>query len=240
MKWIEIKEEILQELHRMHWNLHTIKENRNWEVVIRKIAIGILLITLFFQGVEAKQTQADAIQQGIAKEIVRFHCIANSDSDEDQAVKLKVKEAVVALLKEQMDQVDSKKQAEEVLSTNMDLIEKEAIRVLRENGFSYGVNVSLEDTQFPIKVYGDVVLPAGIYEALCVRLGEAEGKNWWCIVFPTLCFVDCTYGYVPEESKEELKYLLTEEEYDAITEKKEVKVRVKFKLLDILKEYLEQ
>ena len=122
----------------------------------------------------------------------------------------------------------------EQINTHTEDIEAEAIHILRENGFNYDVEVSLGKATFPIKVYGDITLPAGEYDALRVKLGEAKGKNWWCILFPNLCYVDSTFQVVPKESKEELEAILTKEEYNSILTKKETKVTVKFKLIQWL------
>ena len=114
-----------------------------------------------------------------------------------------------------------------------------ADRIIKENGYTYTASASIEKGYFPLKVYGDLSLPPGEYEALRVELGSAAGQNWWCIMFPPLCFVDSTYSVVPESSKDELKYLLTDDEYNAVFSKNNTKIKVKFKLLSMLKDALE-
>ncbi|MDE7051390.1 MAG: stage II sporulation protein R [Lachnospiraceae bacterium] len=89
--------------------------------------------------------------------------------------------------------------------------------------FLKGGNVSLEERYFPVKSYGDLVFPAGNYKALCVEIGEAKGRNWWCVLFPSLCFVDETYAVVPDSSKEKLKETLSDEEYESLEQNKEEK-----------------
>ncbi|MBE5961035.1 MAG: stage II sporulation protein R [Lachnospiraceae bacterium] len=196
-----------------------------------------LLGSMFLSGQALKADTAiptDVIQQGIAKEIIRFHVIGNSNSEKDQTVKLKVKEAVIEQMKPYLSNVTSKEEAKELILTHLSEIETTASKILVENGFDYGATAMVGYSTFPIKQYGDIVLPAGEYEALRIELGTASGKNWWCIMFPQLCFVDTTYHVVPEESKEQLQYLLTDEEYDAILEK-DTKVTIHFKFVDWVK-----
>lgn len=170
------------------------------------------------------------LQDDIAKELLRFHVIANSDSTKDQDVKLKVKEAVITYLKPYLTDVNSKIDAMNVIREQLDSLESVADEILSDNGFSYTAKSSLSSTTFPVKVYGDITLPPGEYDALRIELGKAEGQNWWCIMFPQLCFVDGTYSVVPDSSKKQLKSLLTEEEYTAIVSE-DVDVVVKFKLV---------
>lgn len=178
--------------------------------------------------------ETPSLQEDIANEILRLHVIANSDTTADQEVKLLVKNHLVTYMQTFLEATTSKEASMEQINAHTEDIKAEAIRILRENGFNYDVEVSLGKATFPIKVYGDITLPAGEYDALRVKLGEAKGKNWWCILFPNLCYVDSTFQVVPKESKEELEAILTKEEYNSILTKKETKVTVKFKLIQWL------
>ena len=102
---------------------------------------------------------------------------------------------------------------------------------MRQQGYDYIATASLGNRYFTIKKYGDMTFPAGEYEALRVQIGQAKGQNFWCVMYPTLCFVDSTYQVVPEESKEELKSTLTDEEYQALLGE-DKNVTFGFKLLD--------
>ena len=236
----EYRENMAQELHRIRYNIQSIISNRRWEFVFRMVVVTGLVTFFVLLGIRQSRVEMNQLQEGIAKEIIRFHVIANSDLDYDQEVKLKVKDAVVTELRSKMKDTNNIREAREQIEGQMNLIRAVATRTLRENGFDYGVSVSLKKETFPIKVYGDVTLPAGEYEALCIRIGEAKGHNWWCIVFPSLCFVDETYSYVPEESKEKLQYVLTDEEYEEITKKdeKKIKVKAKFRLWKYIKKLI--
>ena len=100
--------------------------------------------------------------------------------------------------------------------------------VIRREGYAYPVTAGLTTAYFPEKTYGDCTFPPGEYEALQIKIGEAEGHNWWCVLYPSLCFVDDTHGVVTEEKKEELKNVLTEEEYDTITDTPRIKITFKW------------
>ena len=177
------------------------------------------------------------VQKELAESILRFHVLANSDSQEDQNLKLKVKEQVIAYLEPYLQEEQlSLEESKRIVENHKEEVIALAENVIKENGYQYEVTAELTRDFFPVKSYGDVTLPAGEYEAFRIQIGEAQGKNWWCILYPPLCFVDATYGYVPEDSKKMLKNIMDEECYKVITEggcaKGEVEVR--FKLWDLL------
>ena len=198
------------------------------------LCYSIIGVIITATGCSKTTTISSDLQKKIAEELLRFHVIANSDSNEDQEVKLKVKEKLIDYLEPYLLDVSSKTEAIHVLSEQMDSITTVANDVLTENGFSYEAKSSLSTGTFPVKVYGDITLPPGEYDALRVELGRAEGQNWWCIMFPQLCFVDETYSIVPDDSKSQLKDVLTDEEFSSITSDK-VDVKVKFKILEWFK-----
>ena len=142
---------------------------------------------------------------------------ANMD-EKKFAIKETVSAEEVKMLRKKMKESDSVEAAAHVLQAQIPEIEQCAANYIEKKGYDYPVTATLENCYFPVKQYGDMVFPAGNYNALNVRIGEATGKNWWCILYPTLCFVDSTYQTVPDESKEKLKENLTEEEYDMLLE----------------------
>ena len=184
--------------------------------------------------IKAESRHTATLQEGIASEIIRFHVIANSDSKEDQDLKYKVKEALVEELSPILSKTSDITEGRSLIKSKFSSIQTLAEKVISQNGYNYAVSVSLEFVYFPMKVYGEFTFPPGIYEALNVRIGEAKGQNWWCIMFPPLCFVDETYSIVNPDSEEQLELLLTEEEYEAIKSKK-VPVKYKFKLWKTIK-----
>lgn len=185
---------------------------------------------MYFYG---KATDGQRLQREIAREVIRLHVVANSDSGEDQELKLGVKEEILALLRERMREDETVTTAQQTIRDNLDEIEETAGRYIRDHGYDYSVEAELGTCYFPVKEYGDLTFPEGEYKALKVNIGKSEGKNWWCVMYPTLCFVDSTYQIVPEESKERLKENLTEEEYDSLLSGGG-DVEYGFKILDVL------
>ena len=160
----------------------------------------------------------EEIQENIADNIIRLHVIANSDTDTDQSLKLRVRDGIIEQLQDTIAGTSSAAGAEKLLASQEDNIKNSALDIISGNGYNYPVNVSLEERYFPVKSYGDLIFPAGNYKALCVEIGEAKGRNWWCVLFPSLCFVDETYAVVPDSSKEKLKETLSEEEYESLSQ----------------------
>ncbi len=204
----------------------------------------LLLLILLFSGISMclikTYAKADtSIQEGIAQKVLRFHVIANSDREEDQQLKLKVKDTLVESLSPQLKDLEDITMVRAAVSERLSEIKKIAEAVIQQQGYHYTVTVSLERCYFPLKVYGAYTFPPGYYEALLVRIGKAEGKNWWCVMFPPLCFVDETYSIVDENSKEKLLSLLSDEEYDELISGK-APVKIKFKLFEKIKDLLSQ
>lgn len=125
-------------------------------------------------------------------EYLRIHVRANSNSETDQAIKYKVKDEVVAFITPYAAQCTDKQTAIEIIGGITEEIEKVCDRVLRENGFSYTSRASVKQEEFPTRVYGDLTLESGIYDALIVELGSGTGDNWWCVIYPPLCFTSGT------------------------------------------------
>ena len=161
--------------------------------------LGVILISMLFE-------REQRLQREIAGEILRFHVLANSDSEEDQEEKLKVRDAVVRKLQPLLEKSSSREETEKILLQQMDMIEETAGTVVN----SKKVKVSLTKDWFPEKTYGDCTFPSGEYRALRIEIGEARGHNWWCVLYPGLCFTDTVHGVVTEEGKEKLEGLLEE------------------------------
>lgn len=170
----------------------------------------------------------------IKDKLIRFHVIANSDSDEDQAVKLLVRDEVIDYINVQLKDATGIDEARDILKDNIEEVNNIAVNILRENGFDYEANTMISNENFPDKVYGDYLFPQGNYEAFRIIIGNGEGHNWWCVMFPPLCFTDITSGIVPDESKEELENSLTDEEFAIIANNDKLDLKLKFKILEIL------
>lgn len=172
----------------------------------------------------------EKLQEGIAGEIIRFHVLGNSDSQEDQQLKLRVKDGLVEYLKPMLSGAKNVDETREILQEHTVDIQQKARELIAQEGYPYGATAELTTCYFPIKTYGDCTFPAGNYEALRVEIGAADGKNWWCVLYPNLCFIDALHGIVPEEQKQELQHVLTEEEYDSLFQ--EQKIKFKFWIWD--------
>ena len=180
---------------------------------------GMTVVTavLFLGGIKIRQ---QSLQQGIAEKILRFHVLAASDTKEDQELKLKVRDAVGVYMEEELADALNKSESEELVRLHLGEIEAVA-------GYDYPVTASLAYVEFPEKTYGAYVFPAGTYEALEVVIGEGKGHNWWCVMYPNLCFSGSVYEVVDEEAEERLREVLSTEEYEAVFSSGNVKVEWK-------------
>lgn len=160
--------------------------------------------------------EAGFIQEDIAEQIIRLHVIANSDSEEDQALKLKVRDEILSGIQDSLIYADTPAIAGKILKKEKELISEIAAAKIRQEGYDYSVRVVLEERYFPAKSYGELTFPPGNYQALCIEIGAAAGKNWWCVLFPSLCFVDETNAVIPEESKARLQDSLSPEAYESL------------------------
>lgn len=215
-----------------HINKKCDKNNKAGRVFI--LAATIMLVIA--GGRLYSDSEERQLQKGIASNIIRFHVRAESDSKEDQWLKLQVKEAVLAYISPVLSKSQSVDESRQLLYNESENIRNVAAATLRSLGDESDVNVYFENCYFPMKTYGDMTFPPGEYEAFRVDIGEAQGKNWWCVLYPPLCFVDAVYGEVPEESKEELKGVLTEEEYSMVSGEN---VKFRFKYLKIFNRFIE-
>lgn len=193
------------------------KNNRNFRFIFLAIAFlaaGFVTGTVVYRACQNAKTQT---QEHLAQEVLRFHVLANSDSEEDQKLKLSVRDAVLAYLEKEMPSQMDVEQTKLWMREHVREIEQTGLDAVEEQGYDYPVNAAVTTCWFPDKTYGDLTFPQGNYEALRVEIGAAKGHNWWCVLYPGLCFMDSVNAVVPEEGKEKLQKVLTEEEYAKIT-----------------------
>lgn len=183
------------------------------------IFISILVTGLM---VNAKKNE---MQEELAEQVFRFHVLANSDSDQDQALKMQVKEAVIAYMKQELPESDCVETTKAWARENLDQIEAVAAKIIVAEGYDYAVKAEVTVCDFPDKTYGDITFPAGEYEALRIEIGDAKGQNWWCVLYPNLCFIDAVHAVVPDKGKEELKEVLEEDTYEMVTTTTRFKIR---------------
>ena len=194
----------------------------------------VLILFSFFVFISAL-SYVNAVSEDISNSVFRLHVIANSDSDEDQELKYQVRDEVLEYMNEISSDCSSKEEVVNLVYEYQDEFKQIAEQVIKDNGYDYTVNIRIGNFEFPTKDYGDISLPAGNYDALRIEIGEAAGQNWWCVMFPPLCFVDVTSGIVPDESKEVIKENLNEEEYDLVSNKESSDIKFKFSLIEFFK-----
>lgn len=201
---------------------------------IKRFILLTLLLILYI--LVSAISYTNAVCSDIQESVFRLHVIANSDSAEDQNLKYIVRDSVIEYINEISNNASSKDEVILIAQEHLSEIENIALQTIKDNGYNYPVKVSIGNFAFPSKKYGDITLPPGYYDALKIEIGEAAGQNWWCVMFPPLCFVDVTSGVVPDESKEVMKNNLSEEEYDLISGNG-ADVEIKFKIVEVLQNF---
>ena len=195
-------------------------------------AVALVLIVILcgaaFTRVMQVEAKANAVQEKLSGEVFRFHVLANSDSKEDQEVKKKVRDAVGAMMEPRLAESRNLEETEAIVQRSMENIVEVATETLEENGYHYGASARLANVEFPVKSYGAYTFPAGEYEALQVTLGEGEGHNWWCVLYPNMCFRGSVYEVPSDEAKHALREVLTPEEYEDIFRHGKYQIRFKF------------
>lgn len=202
---------------------------------IGKIFVILILLSLFI--LISAISYVDAVSNNIADSVFRLHVIANSNSKEDQELKLKIRDELLSYMNIISKDSTNKQEAMQIANEHKEEFIQIAEKVIKENGYNYTVNVQVGKADFPTKYYGDITLPAGTYDALKVQIGEAKGQNWWCVMFPPLCFVDVSTGIVPDNSKQELKRSLDNEEYDLISKTDNNEISFKFKIVELFQNW---
>ena len=199
---------------------------------------AILLIFLLFLYIFiSAQGYVTAVSNDLSQAVFRLHVIANSDSDEDQALKLKVRDSLLEYMNDICADCSTKEEAISLATEHKSDFQKIAEETISANGYNYPIKININNFHFPTKNYGDISLPAGFYDALRVEIGDAKGQNWWCVMFPSLCFIDVSSGVVDEEAKENLEENLEDESYSIISENDtNSEKKFKFKLIEFFAE----
>ena len=173
-----------------------------------------------------------AVSENISNSVFRLHVIANSDSEEDQNLKYIVRDKLLEYMNTITSGITSKDTAIEIAKAHEKDFYNIAKKTIEENGYTYDVKIEIGNSYFPTKYYGDISFPAGFYDSLKVEIGNASGQNWWCVMFPPLCYVDMSTGIVPDESKQTMKETLADEEYAIISDTTSKDICFKFKLIE--------
>lgn len=188
--------------------------------------VCFLLAGLLFLG--RLQDSREALAGRLAPAMLRFHILANSDSDADQQVKLEVRSLILDYMQEHM-KGGGKAETIDFLNTHKSEIEDAAGAWLKKRGFPYSARLEMTRSYFPTRVYDDVVIPCGVYDAARVTLGAGKGHNWWCVLYPRFCFVDAACREVPEESRALLYENLSQDDRLALEDDRpEIDIRFLF------------
>lgn len=188
--------------------------------IITALCIGFSLCFLL-------SAYMDSTQAALSQGVVRLHVVANSDSEADQKLKLKVRDRILSECGAILGEGQSVDAVSADICNNMDYIKQIAQDEIEKNGYEYDVSVDFGTGDFPRKEYGNITLPEGEYQALKVNIGDASGKNWWCVLFPPLCFVDEACVSVSDDSQQILRQQLGDSVYNMITDDGNIEFRLK-------------
>ena len=191
--------------------------------IIVKILCSVIIFSLVFS---FAAFEAQCLE--ISNKVFRIHILANSDSKEDQALKLKVRDAIILKSEELLKGVTDKETAMKIVGENLDIFASVAGEVISKSGYDYPIKVTVTNLYFNTRYYGEITMPGGFYDALQISIGNAQGKNWWCVMYPSLCLFTTS-------DNNTLKDNLTKNEYGIITSKG--KLQVKFKAVEIFTQF---
>ena len=203
--------------------------NRKKLYLKRALFYGMLLLLLVFTVDSAKKAyEGRRMQEDIAEKILRFHVRANSDGEADQALKLKVRDAVGKEMGELLQDAKTAEESSRIAREHFPEIIHIAKEVIRQEGYDYPVEVKLSSVEFPVKTYGSYTFPAGTYQALEVIIGAGMGHNWWCVMYPNMCFRDNTYEVVGADEKEQMYEVFTLYQYKKLIESPHKEIRFRY------------
>ena len=191
----------------------------NKSTLLIKSAIIAFVLTVIYSVIPFQAVCAE-----IPNDVFRFHILANSDSEEDQALKLKVRDKVLEKTKILFDTANSKSDAEKFVKANLETIEKIAQNEVYKNGYNYPVKAEIVNMHFDTRYYESYTLPSGMYDALRITIGNAKGHNWWCVMYPSICISTV------DEGKDRAKDALSDDEYSVVTDDK---VEYKFFIVEL-------
>ena len=199
---------------------------------MQRLTTAILIICCLFLFLGLMPVHGES---EIYDSVFRLHVIANSDSEEDQALKLKVRDAILEKSESLFGDCKDRDEAITVVRSNIAAIEKEAASVIEREGYSYPVSVEIGEEVYPTKSYEDFCFPSGSYMSLRIIIGEGDGQNWWCVLFPPMC-VSAASKTTPDDSF--ISVGLNKDQYGIITETSSPKYKARFRILEVIEEAL--
>lgn len=199
------------------------KSGKFWVRNLAAVSAAAALLAGAFWARNALDRERE-IQEEVASQVIRFHVLAESDRHEDQQIKLAVRDRLLEKMRGLLNDKDSLEETRKCLTEHLDLLAREAQAAADEAGGSAPVTVRMTREDFPVRVYGEYRFPAGEYETLQVKIGSGRGHNWWCLIFPSLCFQNSLRPVISGDGERKLKYVLSDEAYDSILEKDRVSI----------------
>ncbi len=200
---------------------------------MRKVSrLLLIIILLVITSVCILNAYSSSVMTDISSNILRLHIVASSDSAEDQNLKLKVRDNIVTYTNEVLAECENPEDAYSILNENLGKLEEIANETIKKEGFDYCAEAKLGIYDFPTKDYGDIILPGGEYTSLRIVIGEGVGQNWWCVLFPPLCFINANASKVTDEGERKLKDSISDDSYSVI-KKADKGVKFKFKIVEV-------
>lgn len=208
-----------------------------------KIIAVVILLAIAMTAAYAFESYFEIIR--LEDKIIRLHILANSDTLHDQELKLKVRNNIINNFNKKFKNISNKQESEALILKNLNEIKSIAQKTIYDEGYYYNVEVYYGNYNFPIREYDDLTLPSGDYDAVRVEIGEAKGKNWWCVMFPPLCFTD--FGKALDldldtefaSIEEKLKEVLTEQEIELIkTNRGYSQIKLKSKIVELIQGFM--
>ena len=196
----------------------------------RKVKLFLISLIIGVCATSVLRVYSRDIVEGISNSVVRLHVVANSNSEEDQTLKLKVRDEVIKTLEPMLADSKSTEETKNIIKSNLGFIEEEAEKAIKKYGYTYGVTVNFDNYYFPTKQYANAQFPKGKYDALKIVIESGKGNNWWCVLYPALCFSGNSNGTLLKESEAKLKNTLSKDEYEVVTSKN--KINFKFKIVE--------
>lgn len=203
--------------------------NRYIKFLHKQKQIIFLLLLIFTYLCISTFSYAKIVSENISNSVFRLHVLANSNSVDDQNLKHLVRDDLLAYMNLLCANVSSKEEAMSIVLEHLETFNLIALNTIKSNGYDYECNVSVGNFYFPTKNYEDISLPNGNYDSLKIEIGEASGDNWWCVMFPPLCFTDSSTGLVTDESMNQLEDSLSEDEVYIISNHE---FQFKFKIIE--------
>lgn len=205
----------------------------------RHIFLALSLFCFLLSGLclfSIKRGQDEILASRISPQVLRFHVLANSDSRQDQQLKMEVKSLIVDQISREMSGCRSKDEMCSYLLENSARLTGLAASYIRSQGLSYPVSLQICQDYFPAKIYGDIEFPCGTYDAARLVIGKGEGHNWWCVLYPSLCFIQPSYAVLPSSSQAALRSSVGDSDYEKMQVQERPSVHVRFKILELLQD----